>query len=87
MQRIVSAAFEQGVFQHAEVGLRREARAAQVKEVVECPQFYEVWQHEQAECLVTSNPVMHISQPPVHWSEYKVCTLLDLCAIHFLTMP
>ena len=92
MQRIVSAAFEQGLFQHAEVGrrvdaLRREARVAQVKEVVECPQFYEVWQHEQATCPITSNPVSHISRPPVHWSEYKVRTLLVICTVHFLTMP
>ncbi len=92
MQRIVTAAFEQGLFQHAEVGerldaLRREARVAQVNEVVERPHIYELWQHEQAEWPDTSNPATHISRPPVHWSEYKVRTLLDLCAVHFLSMP
>jgi hypothetical protein len=94
MQRIMTAAFEQGLFQHAEVGQRvnaqrRDARVVQVgvKEMVECPQFYEVWQHEQAEWPATSTPVTHISRPPAHWSEYTVCTLLDLCASSFLTIP
>lgn len=94
MQRIMVAAFEQGLFQHAEVGervgaLRREARVVQVevKEVVGQPQFYEVWQHEQAEWPATSNPATHISRPPVHWSEYKVRILLDFCTARFLTIP
>lgn len=92
MQRIVMAAFEQGLFRHAEVGervdaLRREARVSQVEEVVERPQFYELWQHEQAEWPVTSYPATHISRPPAHWSEYKVGTPLDLCAVHFLSIP
>lgn len=92
MQRIVTAAFEQGLFRHAEVGervgaLRREAHVSQVEEVVERPRLYELWQHEQAEWPVTSNPPTHISRPPAHWSEYKVGTPLDLCAVHFLTIP
>jgi len=92
MQRIVTAAFEQGLFQHAEVGervnaLRRGAPVVQVQEVAERPQFYEVWQHEQAEWPTTSSPFTRTSRPPVHWSEYKVRTRLVLCAARFLTIP
>jgi len=93
MQRIMAAAFEQGLFQHAEVGervnaLRNDARVVQVevKETEECPQFYEVWQHETAEWPATSTPITHISRPPAHWSEYKVRTLLDICPARFLTI-
>jgi hypothetical protein len=92
MQRIVTAAFEQGLFQHAAVGervnaLRRGAPVVQVKEVVERPQIYEVWQQDQVEWPATSTPVTNLSRPPVHWSEYQVRTLLDLCVTPFLTIP
>jgi len=87
MQRIVTAAFEQTAFQHAQAGervnaSRRGPPVVQVREVVERPQLYEVWQHEHSEWPTTS----HISRPPVHWSEYKVCTRLDVCTTRFLTI-
>ena len=91
MQRIVTAAFEQSAFQHAQAGervnaSRRGAPVVQVREVVERPQLYEVWQHEHAEWPTTSNPRPHISRPLVHWSEYKVRTWLDVCTTRFLTI-
>ena len=72
MQRIVTAAFDQGVFQHN--ALRTGAPVIQDKEVVERPQLYEVWQNEHAEWPVISDPVTRVSRPPVHWSEYSVRT-------------
>ena len=79
MQRIVTAAFDQGVFQHAEVGervntLRRQASIIQVKAVVERPQLYEVWRNEHAEWPAISDPVTRVLRPPVHWPEYNVRT-------------
>ena len=91
MQRIVMAAFEQGMFQHAEAGervnaLRRGVPVVQVKEGIERPQLYEVWQHEHAEWPATSKHVTRNSPPPVERSEYQVRTTLDLCAPRFLTI-
>ena len=36
----------------------RGAPVVQVREVVECPQLYEVWQHKHAEWPATSNPLL-----------------------------
>jgi hypothetical protein len=88
MQRIVTAAFEQGLFRHTGVGetvdaSRRGAPVTQVKEAVERPLLYELWHPEWP---ATSDRVTPISRPPVDWSEYNVRTMLDIAQHAFLTV-
>ena len=76
MQRIVTAAFDQGMFQHGEVGERVNAsrRGAPFIQVKGRPQLYDVWQNEHAGSPAIFDPVTRVSRPPVHWSEYNVRT-------------
>jgi hypothetical protein len=89
MQRIAIAAFQQGVFLHADVGQRVNApgrEAPIVQDRVERPQLYEVWQHDDVVSPAPSTHVTRISRLPGHWAEYQVRSLTNLCTTRFLTI-